>query len=217
MTSISYFPPLLSPPISSAPLPSPSLCSLPFPSLLLSYTFYGCPPFIPFHFLPLLFNLLTVASTPLFCLQSDKVEVFYSTPSRYLDALNNLNKTWLSVKTDDFFPYADEPYAFWTGNLASLSHSLSLSLSLSLCLFILSSHIHMQNFYNLLSSASTPPYPGYFTSRPALKRYTRMSNSLLQSCKQLEALGQNLQLQTNASSKTLQRAVGVNQHHDAVS
>ena len=46
--------------------------------------------------------------------QSDQVEVFYSTPSRYLDALNKMNKTW-TVKTDDFFPYADNPYAYWTG------------------------------------------------------------------------------------------------------
>ena len=38
----------------------------------------------------------------------------YSTPSRYLDALNEANLMW-TVKTDDFFPYADNPYAYWTG------------------------------------------------------------------------------------------------------
>lgn len=40
-----------------------------------------------------------------------------------------------ALKTDDFFPYADDPHDFWTG---------------------------------------------YFTSRPALKRYERISNSNLQ-------------------------------------
>lgn len=40
-----------------------------------------------------------------------------------------------SLKTDDFFPYADGPHQFWTG---------------------------------------------YFTSRPALKRYERLSSNFLQ-------------------------------------
>lgn len=40
-----------------------------------------------------------------------------------------------SLKTDDFFPYADGPHQFWTG---------------------------------------------YFTSRPAFKRYERLSNNFLQ-------------------------------------
>ena len=38
----------------------------------------------------------------------------YSTPSRYLKAVNEAGLSW-SVKTDDFFPYADGPQAFWTG------------------------------------------------------------------------------------------------------
>ena len=58
--------------------------------------------------------------------------MFYSTPSRYLDAVKNKS---LEVKTDDFFPYADCPHCYWTG---------------------------------------------YFTSRPALKRYVRKNNNLLQ-------------------------------------
>jgi lysosomal alpha-mannosidase len=104
---------------------------------------------------------------------SDEVEVFYSTPSRYLDALNKLNLTW-TTKNDDFFPYADNPHSYWTG---------------------------------------------YFTSRPALKGYTRVSNSLLQTCKQAEVLGESptLHRHTQASSVTLAQAMGVDQHHDAVS
>ncbi|XP_042338783.1 lysosomal alpha-mannosidase-like [Plectropomus leopardus] len=63
-----------------------------------------------------------------------KVNVLYSTPSCYLQELHRANFTW-ALKTDDFFPYADDAHDFWTG---------------------------------------------YFTSRPALKRYERISNSNLQ-------------------------------------
>ena len=38
----------------------------------------------------------------------------YSTPSRYLEAVNKADLSW-TVKTDDFFPYADGAHAFWTG------------------------------------------------------------------------------------------------------
>ena len=69
------------------------------------------------------------------------MNVFYSTPSCYLYALNKANRAWTS-KTDDFFPYAHHPHGFWTG---------------------------------------------YFTSRPALKRYERHSNNILQVTRQLNA------------------------------
>lgn len=42
------------------------------------------------------------------------MNVFYSTPSCYLYALNKANRTW-TTKTDDFFPYANKPNGFWTG------------------------------------------------------------------------------------------------------
>jgi lysosomal alpha-mannosidase len=42
------------------------------------------------------------------------VNVFYSTPSCYLYALNKANRTWTS-KTDDFFPYAMDPHKVRTG------------------------------------------------------------------------------------------------------
>ena len=63
-----------------------------------------------------------------------KVNVFYSTPSCYLYALNRQNLSY-TVKHDDFFPYASKAHEFWTG---------------------------------------------YFTSRPALKRYVRSTNNFLQ-------------------------------------
>ena len=46
------------------------------------------------------------------------MNVFYSTPSCYLYALNKANRTWTS-KTDDFFPYASKPHGFWTGYFTS--------------------------------------------------------------------------------------------------
>jgi lysosomal alpha-mannosidase len=46
------------------------------------------------------------------------VNVFYSTPSCYLYALNKVGRTWTS-KSDDFFPYAHHPHGFWTGYFTS--------------------------------------------------------------------------------------------------
>ncbi|CAF1135817.1 unnamed protein product [Adineta steineri] len=96
------------------------------------------------------------------------VNVFYSTPSCYLYALNKANHSWTS-KTDDFFPYAHHPHGFWTG---------------------------------------------YFTSRAALKGYERRSNNVLQVTRQLNAFAK-----TNLRNSTfpLSEAMGLVQHHDAVS
>jgi len=60
-------------------------------------------------------------------------------------------------------------------------------------------------------------WTGYFTSRPALKGYVRQCNNFLQTCKQLDILGQ-LDTGFDAGQKieVFKRAVGVAQHHDAV-
>lgn len=47
-----------------------------------------------------------------------KVNVFYSTPACYLQALHRAQLTW-PTKTQDFFPYASEPYRYWTGYFTS--------------------------------------------------------------------------------------------------
>lgn len=47
-----------------------------------------------------------------------RVNAFYSTPSAYVAAKQASNITW-SVKTDDFFPYADCPHCYWTGYFTS--------------------------------------------------------------------------------------------------
>ena len=57
-------------------------------------------------------------------------------------------------------------------------------------------------------------WTGYFTSRPTLKGYVRTCNNVLQTCKQIEAL---LEDPEKHSSEKLRLAMGVAQHHDAVS
>ncbi len=42
------------------------------------------------------------------------MNIFYSTPSCYLYALNKVDQKWTS-KTDDFFPYAMAPHLVRTG------------------------------------------------------------------------------------------------------
>ena len=100
-----------------------------------------------------------------------KINIFYSTPSCYLYSLFKSNETW-PVKTDDFFPYADQPHSFWTG---------------------------------------------YYTSRPALKDYIRKSNNFLQIVRQLSAITNLNDNTTQDAISTLTRAMGVSQHHDAIS
>nr|CAD7458126.1 unnamed protein product [Timema tahoe] len=46
------------------------------------------------------------------------VHLIYSTPSCYLKAVHDSNPA-LTTKTDDFFPYANEAHAYWTGYYTS--------------------------------------------------------------------------------------------------
>ncbi|XP_036748766.2 lysosomal alpha-mannosidase isoform X2 [Manis pentadactyla] len=62
-------------------------------------------------------------------------------------------------------------------------------------------------------------WTGYFSSRPALKRYERLSYNFLQVCNQLEALAgpaANLGPYGSGDSEPLNEAMAVLQHHDAV-
>ncbi|RZB60796.1 Alpha-mannosidase isoform B [Glycine soja] len=98
-----------------------------------------------------------------------RVNALYSTPSIYTNAKNAANQLW-PLKTDDYFPYADSPNAYWTG---------------------------------------------YFTSRPALKRYVRMLSGYYLAARQLEFLvGKQ---STKYNTYDLGDALGIAQHHDAVS
>lgn len=46
------------------------------------------------------------------------INLLYSTPSCYLKALHEAKLEW-PTKDDDFFPYASDPHAYWTGYFTS--------------------------------------------------------------------------------------------------
>ncbi|XP_073966372.1 lysosomal alpha-mannosidase-like isoform X1 [Choristoneura fumiferana] len=98
-----------------------------------------------------------------------KLKLFYSTPACYLKAVKDANPT-LPTKQDDFFPYASDPTAYWTG---------------------------------------------YFTSRPTTKRMEREGNNFLQTFKMLQVLT-NLPVTNMIALNQLKSAIGVMQHHDAI-
>ncbi|GLV46666.1 Lysosomal alpha-mannosidase II [Carabus blaptoides fortunei] len=58
-------------------------------------------------------------------------------------------------------------------------------------------------------------WTGYFTSRPTIKRFERIGNNFLQVCKQLYALT-DLGPEDWVDLNSLREAMGVMQHHDAV-
>ena len=43
-----------------------------------------------------------------------RLNVFYSTPAAYTAAKHSYNNSW-PLKTDDYFPYADNEWSYWTG------------------------------------------------------------------------------------------------------
>jgi len=60
-------------------------------------------------------------------------------------------------------------------------------------------------------------WTGFYTSRPALKRFVRTSSNFLQSIRQLVSFTNLNDNQTKSTVNSLERAMGVAQHHDAVS
>ena len=60
-------------------------------------------------------------------------------------------------------------------------------------------------------------WTGYFTSRPSLKYQTRVASNILQAAKQLQVLSLGLDEESRSKLKPLQEAVGILQHHDAIS
>lgn len=46
--------------------------------------------------------------------EDGRINAFYSTPAEYVAAKHQYNHSW-PLKTDDFFPYADCPVCYWTG------------------------------------------------------------------------------------------------------
>ncbi|XP_049819132.1 lysosomal alpha-mannosidase [Aethina tumida] len=71
--------------------------------------------------------------------------------------------------------------------------------------------VKTDDFFPYADSANKV-WAGYFTSRPTSKRYERVGNNYLQAFKQLSALG-GLPM---GSNKRLEEAMGIFQHHDAI-
>lgn len=46
--------------------------------------------------------------------EDGRMNLFYSTPATYTAAKHSYNRSW-PLKTDDFFPYADNEFSYWTG------------------------------------------------------------------------------------------------------
>ncbi|KAG0460421.1 hypothetical protein HPP92_020718 [Vanilla planifolia] len=98
-----------------------------------------------------------------------RVHALYSTPSIYSDAKYAANEAW-PLKEDDYFPYADGPYSYWTG---------------------------------------------YYTSRPTFKRFVRALSGYYLAARQIEFLvGRRT---SGPFTSVLGDALGIAQHHDAVS
>lgn len=55
-------------------------------------------------------------------MDSTNIELIYSTPSMYIDAIAADNIEW-PTKYDDGFPYADGDTAFWTGYFSSRANA----------------------------------------------------------------------------------------------
>ena len=48
--------------------------------------------------------------------QNGSLNLMYSTPSLYLKSLHDEDTVW-PTKNSDFFPYADHPWGYWTGDM----------------------------------------------------------------------------------------------------
>lgn len=79
---------------------------------------------------------------------------------------------------------------------------------------VLTSKLKTDDFFPYASEISGY-WTGYYTSRPTLKRFERMGNNFLQICKQLYALA-NISSVEEPKLDSLREAMGVMQHHDAV-
>ena len=143
------------------------------------------------------------------------MNAFYSTPSIYTSAKLEAGRSYTAKMLDDFMPYADYKHNYW--QVSQRQHTACpppptyppppspprASTSKS-------RPAHVPTL--------TPHRTGYFTSRPALKGYTRDTSSLFHAFRQMQAFAAPpADMDVSNPLYRLERALGVNQHHDAVS
>ncbi|XP_029440965.1 lysosomal alpha-mannosidase [Rhinatrema bivittatum] len=157
--------------------------------------------------------------------------------SRFLDAAYSQARFY---RTDHIIMTMGSDFHYenaqlWYKNLDKLIHYVNLQQSNGSNVNVLYStpscylsQLHQANLSWSLKRQDFFPYAdgehqfwtGYFTSRPAFKRYERRSNNFLQVCNQLEVLAGSVSREGpygKGDSSLLKRAMAVAQHHDAVS
>ena len=92
----------------------------------------------------------------------------YSNPSLYAAAKHAEGTAW-TVKTDDFFPYGDSDHAYWYRRNAR---------ERSVCLG--GGALSAPSPKSISSRRARHHRTGYFSSRPLLKRYERVTSGWLQ-------------------------------------
>ncbi len=130
------------------------------------------------------------------------VNVFYSTPAQYTKAKSSASVSW-PLKTDDFMPYADTPYAYWSGYFTSRP---------ALKGYIRQSSAYLQAsralMLNANASAGSTRALQQATAPPSARDYV-----LPQSGPGSDAMPAWFE----SSLSHLEHAMGTAQHHDAVS
>ncbi|MBZ3869075.1 Lysosomal alpha-mannosidase [Sciurus carolinensis] len=134
-----------------------------------------------------------------------RVHVLYSSPACYLWELHKANLTWYSEGLESL-----------RGEAGLLAGSVACDADQPL---FRRRSVKKDDFFPYADGPHMF-WTGFFTSRPALKRYERLSYNFLQVCNQLEALaGREATLGPygRGDSALLNEAMAVLQHHDAVS
>lgn len=83
---------------------------------LMKYLNYTCLRFVLIESTSILFIIYRYANQRQ--AEGSRFNLFYSTPSCYIKALNDHGVSWPS-KTDDFFPYGSDAHSYWTGYFTS--------------------------------------------------------------------------------------------------
>ena len=133
------------------------------------------------------------------------IEMIYSTPATYIAAKYTENITF-PLRYDDAMPYGTNNHDYWCGTNHTL-HIVTPSATL---------RCSRPSFGRSLLPRAVcrccVVRSGYFTSRPSLKRYTRLSSQLLNVARHWSVFGGS----NGASVERLWKHLSVVQHHDAV-